>query len=128
MQSGGGLATFAEAEKRAAAAVMSGPVGGVVASQYLASRGEHRNIVTTDMGGTSFDVGLVLDERFIDPYEGRFGKGSAFPEGGVEITTFRVVAANPVPRAELDTVRRPENAGAVAEPGTRRVFSGCGIR
>ncbi|MFI0815907.1 hydantoinase/oxoprolinase family protein [Streptomyces sp. NPDC021098] len=63
MQSGGGLATFAEAEKRAAAAVMSGPVGGVVASQYLGSRDQHRNIVTTDMGGTSFDVGLVLDER-----------------------------------------------------------------
>ncbi|QUH03783.1 hydantoinase/oxoprolinase family protein [Saccharopolyspora erythraea] len=63
MQSNGGLATFAEVEKRAAATVMSGPVGGVVASQFLGSRKGHRNIVTTDMGGTSFDVGLVLDER-----------------------------------------------------------------
>jgi N-methylhydantoinase A len=63
MQSNGGLATFAEVEKRAAATVMSGPVGGVVASQFLGSRNDHRNIVTTDMGGTSFDVGLVLDER-----------------------------------------------------------------
>lgn len=63
MQSNGGLATFEEAEKRAAATVLSGPVGGVVASQYLGLRGDHRNIVTTDMGGTSFDVGLVLDGR-----------------------------------------------------------------
>ena len=63
MQSNGGLATFAEVEKRAAATVMSGPVGGVVASRFLGSRKNYRNIVTTDMGGTSFDVGLVLDER-----------------------------------------------------------------
>ncbi|GAA0923841.1 hydantoinase/oxoprolinase family protein [Pseudonocardia zijingensis] len=63
MQSGGGLATFAEVERRAAATVMSGPVGGVVASRFLGARGGYRNVVTTDMGGTSFDVGLVLDGR-----------------------------------------------------------------
>lgn len=61
MQSNGGLATFADVEKRAAATVLSGPVGGVVASQRLGAGHNHRNIVTTDMGGTSFDVGLVLD-------------------------------------------------------------------
>ncbi|GAA4910197.1 N-methylhydantoinase A [Actinomycetospora succinea] len=61
MQSNGGLATFSEVEKRAAATVMSGPVGGVIASQFLGTRSGHRNVVTTDMGGTSFDVGLVLD-------------------------------------------------------------------
>ncbi len=63
MQSNGGLATFAEVEKRAAATVLSGPVGGVVASRFLGARNGYRNIVTTDMGGTSFDVGLVLDGR-----------------------------------------------------------------
>lgn len=61
MQSNGGLATFKEVERRAAATVLSGPVGGVVASQFLGARHNWRNIVTTDMGGTSFDVGLVLD-------------------------------------------------------------------
>lgn len=63
MQSNGGLATFDAVEKRAAATVLSGPVGGVVASQFLGDRSGYRNIVTTDMGGTSFDVGLVLDGR-----------------------------------------------------------------
>ncbi|WP_406690816.1 hydantoinase/oxoprolinase family protein [Saccharopolyspora sp. ID03-671] len=63
MQSNGGLATFDQVEKRAAATVLSGPVGGVVASQFLGDRNGYRNIVTTDMGGTSFDVGLVLDGR-----------------------------------------------------------------
>lgn len=61
MQSNGGLATFAEVERRAAATVLSGPVGGVVASRFIGDRHNWRNIVTTDMGGTSFDVGLVLD-------------------------------------------------------------------
>ena len=61
MQSNGGLGTFEEVERRAAATAMSGPVGGVMASQYLGMRASERNIVTTDMGGTSFDVGLVLD-------------------------------------------------------------------
>ncbi len=63
MQSNGGLATFEEIGRRAAATVMSGPVGGVIASQYLASGEEDANVVTTDMGGTSFDVGLVLHGR-----------------------------------------------------------------
>ena len=61
MQSNGGLATFTEVERRAAATVLSGPVGGVVASKFIGDRHNWRNIVTTDMGGTSFDVGLVLD-------------------------------------------------------------------
>jgi N-methylhydantoinase A len=42
---------------------MSGPVGGVVACQYFGEIAGHRNIVATDMGGTSFEVGLILDGR-----------------------------------------------------------------
>jgi N-methylhydantoinase A len=60
-------------------------------------------------------------ERFVEVYEGRFGKGAAFLEGGVEITTFRVVATSPVPRAEFDTGAQAAGSG---EPGLRRVFSG----
>ncbi|MHB1807692.1 MAG: hydantoinase/oxoprolinase family protein [Solirubrobacteraceae bacterium] len=64
MQSNGGLARASEIDREAAATVMSGPVGGVIACQYfgaLAGAGGHRNIVATDMGGTSFEVGLILD-------------------------------------------------------------------
>jgi N-methylhydantoinase A len=65
MQSSGGLATFDEIEKKAAATALSGPVGGVIASQYLGIRDGYRNIVTTDVGGTSFDVGLIIDGRSV---------------------------------------------------------------
>lgn len=61
MQSGGGLTPISEIDRQAASTVMSGPVGGVVACQYYGSLHGHRNIVATDMGGTSFEVGLILD-------------------------------------------------------------------
>ena len=60
MQSHGGLAPVAEIDRKAAATVMSGPVGGVVACAYFGQRERQDNIVATDMGGTSFEVGLIL--------------------------------------------------------------------
>jgi N-methylhydantoinase A len=39
----------------------SGPVGGVVAAAQLDSARDFGDIIVTDMGGTSFDVGLVID-------------------------------------------------------------------
>ena len=37
----------------------SGPVSGVTGSAYLGKVMGHSNIITTDMGGTSFDVGVI---------------------------------------------------------------------
>jgi N-methylhydantoinase A len=39
----------------------SGPVGGVIGSQFVAGLLGHKNVLTTDMGGTSFDVGIIRD-------------------------------------------------------------------
>jgi N-methylhydantoinase A len=39
--------------------VHSGPVSGVAASEHLAAQAELGNVVATDMGGTSFDIGIV---------------------------------------------------------------------
>jgi N-methylhydantoinase A len=42
--------------------LLSGPVGGAVGAQALALRdGALRNLVTADMGGTSFDASLIID-------------------------------------------------------------------
>ena len=40
--------------------VHSGPVSGIAASDQLAAQAELGNVVATDMGGTSFDIGLVV--------------------------------------------------------------------
>jgi N-methylhydantoinase A len=63
MQSNGGLARVSEIDREAASTVMSGPVGGVVACEYFGALRGDANIVATDMGGTSFEVGLILDGR-----------------------------------------------------------------
>ena len=39
--------------------IHSGPVSGVSASEHLAQEAGLGNVVATDMGGTSFDIGLV---------------------------------------------------------------------
>ncbi len=44
--------------------LVSGPVGGVVGGQALAQRMGLRNLLCTDIGGTSFDIALITDGRF----------------------------------------------------------------
>jgi N-methylhydantoinase A len=41
----------------------SGPVSGVTGSLYLGRLMDCPNIITTDMGGTSFDVGIIFDGK-----------------------------------------------------------------
>jgi N-methylhydantoinase A len=41
--------------------LQSGPAGGMIASAYVTNLLRHHNVITTDMGGTSFDVGLITE-------------------------------------------------------------------
>lgn len=59
----GGVMPVAQAAERPVLLLASGPTGGVIGSQYLAKSLGHPNIITTDMGGTSFDVGLIIDGK-----------------------------------------------------------------
>lgn len=63
MNSAGGVARPEAAVDNPVSLFLSGPTGGVVASRYLADELGFRNVITTDMGGTSFDVGLIVDGR-----------------------------------------------------------------
>ena len=63
MNSIGGSLSAQEAPNRAVTLLASGPTGGVIGSLHLAEVLGHRNVITTDMGGTSFDVGLIVDGR-----------------------------------------------------------------
>ncbi len=60
MQSIGGLAPANEIHEIPITTLLSGPVGGVIASQKLGRLVGEENLITTDMGGTSFDVGLII--------------------------------------------------------------------
>jgi N-methylhydantoinase A len=41
--------------------IHSGPVSGIAASEHLALQAALGNVVATDMGGTSYDIGIVVD-------------------------------------------------------------------
>jgi N-methylhydantoinase A len=63
MQSNGGLSSPSVTIDRPATLLMSGPSGGVVASCSLAEQLGVADVITVDMGGTSFDVALVCGGR-----------------------------------------------------------------
>ena len=44
--------------------VNSGPIGGLVAARHVGKLLGYDKIITADMGGTSFDVGLIVDGVF----------------------------------------------------------------
>jgi N-methylhydantoinase A len=59
MQAAGGVAPAERAAASPLFTIGSGPVGGVTGVAYLARRLGHTNVIAADMGGTSFDVGIV---------------------------------------------------------------------
>ena len=59
MQCFGGVADAQHAS--AISTIGSGPVGGVMASKYLAQLVGQKNVITTDVGGTSFDVSVIWE-------------------------------------------------------------------
>lgn len=59
MQSAGGLAPARHV--RAIDTAMSGPVGGLVGTRFIGELYGFDNLISTDVGGTSFDVGLITD-------------------------------------------------------------------
>lgn len=63
LNSAGGVLPVKQAAKKPVALVTSGPTGGVMGSIKLAEKLGHKNIITTDMGGTSFDVAIVVDGK-----------------------------------------------------------------
>ena len=61
MQSNGGLIPLRQLPQRAANIVRSGPAAGVMAAAALAKEAGFSKVITGDMGGTSYDVAVVVD-------------------------------------------------------------------
>jgi acetone carboxylase, beta subunit len=53
--------TISVEARELARTLISGPIGGVVGSRHLAEALGLRNVVCTDIGGTSFDIALITD-------------------------------------------------------------------
>ena len=85
----------------------SGPAGGVIGSQYLGSLQGQSNIVSTDMGGTSFDVSIIRD-----------GKWSY--EREPIVTRWRLM----VPMLKVESIGAGGGTIAQVEPLTKRLLVG----
>jgi N-methylhydantoinase A len=63
MQSNGGVVPVSVAQRTPVQTIGSGPAGGLAGTISIAEASGHKNVIATDMGGTSFEVGLVIDGR-----------------------------------------------------------------
>jgi N-methylhydantoinase A len=63
MQSNGGITTAAKARQQPVQTLLSGPVGGTIGGAALSRATGRPNLLCVDMGGTSFDLSLIVDER-----------------------------------------------------------------
>jgi len=63
MKSNGGAMAATAAATQPVQTILSGPAGGVVAGRQIASAYGEGNIITCDMGGTSFDVAVIHEGR-----------------------------------------------------------------
>ncbi len=63
MQSNGGVTTAGKARAQPVQTLLSGPVGGTMGGAALARLTGRPNLICVDMGGTSFDVSLIVDGR-----------------------------------------------------------------
>jgi N-methylhydantoinase A len=61
MQSNGGVAPLKQLGQRAAYIVRSGPAAGVTAAARIAAEAGFSHVITGDMGGTSFDVAVIIN-------------------------------------------------------------------
>jgi N-methylhydantoinase A len=61
VQSNGGVMSVESARRRPVRTALSGPAAGVIACQAVAVAAGFPNVITCDMGGTSFDVSLIAN-------------------------------------------------------------------
>ena len=74
MQSNGGVISPEVARDNAAATLLSGPAGGPVAGIAYGRVHEQLDLITVDMGGTSFDAALVKDGQPLVTTEGEIDR------------------------------------------------------
>jgi N-methylhydantoinase A len=75
MQANGGVIPVGVAQQFPLQMIGSGPAGGLIGAARVAQASAHGNVIVTDMGGTSFEVGLIVDgdavlatEQVVDGY------------------------------------------------------------
>jgi N-methylhydantoinase A len=116
VQSNGGVMTAEVARHLPIRTALSGPAAGVIAAAHIAKSAGFPNVITCDMGGTSFDVSLVADGQSALAPQTSIDFGLVVRTPMIEITTIGAGGGSIawVDRGGLLQVG-PESAGA--DPG-----------
>jgi len=88
VQSNGGVMSVEVARSLPVRTALSGPAAGVIAGAYIATSAGYPNIITCDMGGTSFDVSLVAEGRSALTAQTAIDFGMVIRTPMIEITTI----------------------------------------
>ncbi len=88
VQSNGGVMAVDTACRLPVRTALSGPAAGVIAAAYIASTAGFDNVITGDMGGTSFDVSLIAEGRSMLSPQTSIDFGMVVRAPMIEITTI----------------------------------------
>lgn len=88
VQSNGGVMSIDTAKRYPVRTALSGPAAGVIAATRIASAAGFDNIITCDMGGTSFDVSLVAGGEAALAAQTAIDFGMVVRTPMIEITTI----------------------------------------
>jgi len=54
--------------------LVSGPIGGMIGTKFISEKYGIKNLVSSDVGGTSFDVGLIMERYVPTKWESSLGR------------------------------------------------------
>ncbi len=74
MQSNGGVVVPDQVKKNPAVTVLSGPAAAPTAGAFYSQMLGYKNCITVDMGGTSFDAAIVIDNQCVTSTEGNINR------------------------------------------------------
>jgi len=116
VQSNGGVMSVETARARPIRTALSGPAAGVIAGAHIAASAGFPNVITCDMGGTSFDVSLVADGESVLAPETSIDFGLVVRAPMIEIATIGAGGGS-IARVDRGGLLQigPESAGS--DPG-----------
>ncbi len=88
VQSNGGAMSTATALKLPVRTALSGPAAGVIAAAAIAHAAGYKDVITADLGGTSFDVSLIADGASTLAAQTTIDFGLVIRTPMIEITTI----------------------------------------
>ncbi len=88
VQSNGGVMAVDTASRLPVRTALSGPAAGVIAAGYIASEAGFDDVITGDMGGTSFDVSLIAGGKSMLSPQTSIDFGMVVRSPMIEITTI----------------------------------------